>query len=179
MPVREKGRKDKKEEKEEELLNANFVQLNKTNLVEWRKLIRSSPVAVEIMYFFFEKMGKDNAVVCSYKTLEEITSTSRATVGRAIKALRDGKWLQTVKLGSATAYVVNEQVAWQTHASKRQYAIFRAVVVATDSENKEIKEVSDSTKLRRVPIVMREEQERGLISNEELPPPDQNELDLN
>ena len=175
MPVREKQEKDG--EKEKELLNANFVQLNKTSLTDWRGLIRSNPVAVEIMYFFLEKMGRDNAVVCSYKVLEEITHTSRATVGRAIKALRSGNWVDTVKLGSATAYVVNEKVAWQTHASKRKYAIFSATVVATDSENKAIKRLDDQTKLRRVPIVM--QHERGLVNDEDITPPDQKELDLN
>ena len=55
-------------------------------------------------------MGRTtNAVVCSYTTLCEITGVSRPTVGRAIKLLKDDQWIDTVKIGNANAYCVNER----------------------------------------------------------------------
>lgn len=167
---------------EDKIKNANFVQLDKSVLKQWRMLVRQNPVAVEIMYFFIEKMGYDNAVVCSYKVLEEITNTSRSTVARSIKALKEGRWIESVRIGSALAYVINERVVWQTHANKRQYAIFRATVIAAKSEQKKDAEkkqqiVEDSKKLMRIPIAI-DKSERPIIRDEDLPPPDQSELDL-
>ena len=178
--IKKEGEKST-ENKEEELANAHFVQLDKSVMKEWRMLIGRNPIAVEIMYFFMEKMGYDNAIVCSYKVLEEITGTSRSSVARAIKSLKDGKWIQPVKIGSALAYVVNEKVAWQTYANRRQYAIFRATVIAAGSEQKEIElqnSTEDTKKLMRIPVVINKA-ERPVIRDENLPPPDQNELELN
>ncbi|WP_419852028.1 helix-turn-helix domain-containing protein [Actinobacillus pleuropneumoniae] len=40
----------------------------------------------------------NNSVICSYQTLMEITGYSRPTVARAIKHLKDNRWIDTVKL---------------------------------------------------------------------------------
>ena len=62
--------------------------------------------------------------LCSYTTLCEITGVSRPTVGRAIKLLKDDQWIDTVKIGNANAYCVNERVFWQAGRNQRKYAIF-------------------------------------------------------
>ena len=49
---------------------------------------------------------------------------SRPTVGRAIKLLKDDQWIDTVKIGNANAYCVNERVFWQAGRNQRKYAIF-------------------------------------------------------
>ena len=147
--------KDLKQVKIDDRKNINFIQLSKSNLEQWRVLIRNKPLAAEIMYFFFENMGADNAVVCSYKVLEEVTGKSRATIGRAIKVLKEGNWIEAIKIGTALAYVVNERVAWQTHGKARQYAMFKATVVATKSEQDAR---YNKTKLKRVPVVQINEQ---------------------
>ncbi|MGP4988829.1 replication/maintenance protein RepL, partial [Pseudoalteromonas nigrifaciens] len=88
--------------------NYNFVQLSRTYLKDMRVLARKSPLGHEILYYLVENMGRTtNAVVVSYRTLEEVTSTSRSSVARAVKILRDDNWMETVKVGSATAYCVN------------------------------------------------------------------------
>ena len=61
--------------------------------------------------------------LCSYTTLCEITGVSRPTVGRAIKLLKDDQWIDTVKIGNANAYCVNERVFWQAGRNQRKYAI--------------------------------------------------------
>ena len=118
--------------------NFNFVQLSRSYLHQMRKLARKSPIAHEILYYLVEHMGRTtNAVVCSYTTLCEITGVSRPTVGRAIKLLKDDQWIDTVKIGNANAYCVNERCSGKLEEIKRKYAIFSATVIAsaTDQES--------------------------------------------
>ncbi|EII3490872.1 TPA: replication/maintenance protein RepL, partial [Escherichia coli] len=94
--------------------NYNFVQVSRAYLKEWRALTRKSPIASEILMYLIENMGRTtNAVVCSYTTLMEITGVSRASVARAVKILKEDRWMQAVKIGNATAYCVNAKAFWQ------------------------------------------------------------------
>lgn len=135
---------------EPQRVNRDFVQLTRDHLPDWRQLTRRSPIAAEIMLFLIEHMGKNtNAVVVSYATMQELTGRSRATVARAIKLLKEQNWIDTVQIGNASAYAVNERVAWRTHANQRQYAMFSATVVASSSEQKEIRK----SQLKHVPVI--------------------------
>ena len=117
--------------------NFNFVQLSRSYLKQLRNLARKSPIAHEILYYLVEHMGKTtNAVICSYATLCEITGVSRPTVGRAIKLLKDDNWIDTVKVGNANAYCVNEKVFWQAGRNQRKYAIFSATVIEGETKVK-------------------------------------------
>ena len=89
--------------------NFNFVQLSRSYLHQMRKL-----------------------------TLCEITGVSRPTVGRAIKLLKDDQWIDTVKIGNANAYCVNERVFWQAGRNQRKYAIFSATVIASATDQRAI-----------------------------------------
>lgn len=144
---------------------------------EWRALVKKNQLSVEIMFYFMEVMGRTtNAVVCSYKTLQEVTGYSRPSVARAIKLLKDERWIDSVRIGSATAYAVNEKIAWQAARNQRKYAVFSATVVASESEQgKDYKQVS-AKPLKHIPLVRNDE--RALVSNEQATPPDQNELGL-
>lgn len=129
--------------------SANFVQIQDRYLKDIQVLISQNPVSAQILFFFIEKMGKfNNSVVCSYQTLIEITGFSRSTIARAIKLLKDQNWIDTVKIGSATAYCVNAQVAWRKANNKRHYAVFSSTVVASSSENKDYE---TDKKLRSIP----------------------------
>ena len=115
--------------------NYNFIQLSRCYLKSWRGLIRKNPLAAEILMFLVEKMGRTtNAVVCSYKTLCELTGYSRTSVANAIKILKEDNWIESVKIGSATAYCVNERVAWQAAKNQRKYAIFSACSAFLDAK---------------------------------------------
>lgn len=130
--------------------NHDFVQVTRSYLPEWRQLTRKSPLAAEILLFLVEHMGKNNnAVVVSYATIQELTGRARATVARAIKLLKDQNWIDSIQVGTATAYAVNERVAWRSHANQRQYAMFSATVVASSSEQKDRR----TTKLKHIPHV--------------------------
>lgn len=129
--------------------NANFVQIKDNSLKAIQGLIQKSPVSAQILFFFIEKMGKlNNSVICSYQTLMEVTGYSRPTVARAIKHLKDNNWIDTIKVGSATAYCVNAQIAWRAANNQRHYAIFSSTVVATSTENPDFE---GDRKLRNIP----------------------------
>ena len=157
--------------------NYNFVQIQKGYMKQWRQLIKEKPLAAEIMFYFMEVMGRTtNAVICSYKTLEEVTGYSRPSVARAIRHLKDQRWVDSVKVGSATAYAVNEKIAWQAARNQRKYAMFSATVIANQAEQESRFHELANKPLKHVPFI--EQGERPIISNDPQDPPDQNEMDL-
>lgn len=157
--------------------NYNFVQVSRAYLKEWRALTRKSPIASEILMYLIENMGRTtNAVVCSYTTLMEITGVSRASVARAVKILKEDRWMQAVKIGNATAYCVNAKAFWQAGRNQKKYAIFQATVIASSSEQESDFLEKSQQDLRYIPFV--DLKDRPIVGTDELPPPDQTDLDL-
>ena len=157
--------------------NSNFVQLSRAYLAQMRNLARKNPVAHEILYYLVENMGRTtNAIVCSYKTLCEVTGVSRPTVGRAIKTLKDDNWVDVVKTGNASAYCVNERVFWQAGRNQRQYAVFSATVIAAASDQDSDFHNKAKHKLTYIPVIR--DNDIPVTGTDQLPPPDQQDLDL-
>lgn len=115
-----------------------------------------------------------NAVTISNEALAQILGISTRTVARATKYLKDKSYVQVVKIGSSNTYVVNEQVAFAGNVGQRK-AVFSATVVAHECEQQE--DWDKIKKLKAVPIIY--EDERVILGSDELPPPDQTDLDLN
>lgn len=167
----------KKLEDKERRDNYDFVQLSREYLKNWRSLIRKNPLSAEILMFLVEKMGRTtNSIICSYATLQELTGYGKTSISKAIKILKEDNWIDAVKIGNATAYCVNERVAWQAAKNQRKYALFSAIVVASETEQEKEFFNSNKGKLRTVPYI--ENNEIPIIGNEELPPPDQLDLDV-
>tara|TARA_Y100000815_G_scaffold243383_1_gene240862 strand:- start:731 stop:1306 length:576 start_codon:yes stop_codon:yes gene_type:complete len=150
------------EEKDKELnkkKNFDFVQLYKKELRQLRSLVKLNPTAAQILFVFVEKMNKQNAVIMSYKTLEQITKRTRQTCSKAVRDLREAKFINIIKVGNANAYVVNSNVFWSTdNATKDKMAIFSATVVALGSEQEKDFEDWSNVKLKRIPIIYPGEQ---------------------
>lgn len=162
---------------DEDKKNYNFVQINKGFLKQYRNLIKKSSVATEILMFLVEKMGvTTNAVVCSYKTLEEVTGYSRSTIARSIKLLKQDNWIDAVRIGNATAYCVNARVFWQKGRNEKKYAMFQATVIASESEQDTDYRTISKRDIKHIPLI--DPDERPLVTNEVLPPPDQQEMSL-
>ena len=159
-----------------DLKNMNFVQFNRKAMASHRQLIMKSQLGAAILDFLVERMDRNNAVVCSYKVLQEITGYSRASIGRAMKVLKEDNWIQTVKIGSATAYLVNSAAFWSTYANGKKYSLFHATVIASAEEQQETEEALEKLELNRVTVL--QNNEMAVIGNEELPPPDQKDLDV-
>lgn len=155
--------------------NCNFVQLSRGYLKAWRELTSKQPAAATVLLYFIEQMGRTtNAVICSYKTLQEVTGYSRPSISRAIKLLKEDNWIDSVKVGSASAYCVNERIAWQSGKNQRRYAMFSATVVASESEQESNFQIKAKEDIKYIPIVRTGEQ--AIVTTEELAPPDQQDL---
>lgn len=145
---------EQKEQEDFKKKNFDFVQLYRPELKQLRSLLRLNPTAAQILFVFVEKMNKQNAVVMSYKTLEKITKKTRQTCSKAIKDLRESKFINVVKVGNVNAYVVNSNVFWSTDNSiKEKFAMFSATVVASSSEQDEDFEDWSDVKLKQIPIL--------------------------
>lgn len=161
---------------QEEQKNLNFVQFSRSIMKEHQALILKSPLAASVLTFFLSKMNNYNAIVCSYKVLEDVTGYSRRSIARALQTLKEDRWVQAVKIGGAHAYLINSRAFWSTHASKKRYSQFHATVITSAEEQDETQDVLDSLELKRLPVV--DKRERVTLDNEELPPPDQQDLDI-
>jgi hypothetical protein len=154
--------------------NADFVQVARRSMDELGQLAIRAPKAMGLLVMIAKRMGRQNALVASYDTLQQLTGLSRATVQRSLKLLRDERWITTLRVGSASAYVVNAAVMWTTHGHLKS-AAFTATVVTTERENPEAAHAKPP-KLKHLPFL--EPGERAVLHGEPPDPPAQDLLDL-
>lgn len=139
-----------------------------------RELAKDNPTASLVFSVIREHMQiGTNAVTISNAAFAQILGKSTKTISRATKYLADKKYVQVIKVGTGNSYVVNETIAFSGTPQQRM-AVFSSTVVAHESENEGWEKVD---KLKACPIIR--EGERALIGSDELPPPDQQDLDLN
>lgn len=132
-------------------MNHNFTQINNRAWASLRELIQDNPQAAGLLTILAEKMGRQNALVCSYDTLTHITGRSRTSLHRSIKYLKERRWIQVVKIGTANAYVVNAAVFWKSHGDKK-LAAFSAAIIASSSEQDSTENWED-TSLQSLPLL--------------------------
>jgi hypothetical protein len=155
--------------------NSDFVQFTRRGMREYSELLARSPFAGRLLVMMAEKMDYNNALVASSQVLEELTGSSRSTVARALSLLKKECWMDVVKLGTANAYVINSGVFWTSYGD-RKHACFQATILATstDQDSADPKTIE----LKRFPFLRKKDGERALVGNDKLPPPDQQDLDL-
>lgn len=150
-----------------------WLQFEKKAIAELQKLAMKSPAAMGALMYLVNHMSRSNALVVSQAAIAEGIGASRQTVNGALRYLTEHNFIQVVKAGGATVYVVNSKVAWQGERGAR-YAAFGADVIAVESE--QTTNLDDVTPLKSVPKLV--EGERLLVGNEPGDPPDQGELEL-
>lgn len=151
-----------------------FYMMSRRAEKNLRELQNASPTASLIFSVIREHMQMGtNALTISNSALCKILGKSRATVTRGISYLSKNNFVQIVKTGNVNTYIVNEQIAFSGSHGQRK-AVFSSTVVAHECEQEE--GWDEVKKLKTVPIIY--EDERVIIGNEELPPPDQTDLDL-
>ncbi len=155
---------------------ADFVQVSRQSMKDIRVLADKNKLSLKILMIIAEKMNKQNAVVISQKTLCQIVGKGRTSVYNAVKVLEEGRWLKTLKIGTANAYIVNEKVFWSDLTDKRRYAIFSASVIVSEDEQELSAEDWDAIETKHFPFLGTKTP--ILIGNDELLPPDQTDLDL-
>ena len=171
----EKEEADKRAKK-----NYNFVQIEKRALKLVRELYDKNPSAGKILFILAEKMNRQNALVCSYDTMTKITGLGRTTIYKAVKYLKEHNWIEVIKVGTANAYRINSRVFWQSHGDKK-LTVFHATIIASSDEQDTPVEEWDSVELNHFPFLSHTEIDGNtevIVKNDELLPPDQNELDF-
>ena len=150
-----------------------WLQFEKKAIGELQKLAMKSPAAMGTLMYLVNHMSRSNALVVSQGAIAAGIGASRQTINGALRYLVDHNFIQIVKAGGATVYVVNSKVAWQGIRGAR-YAAFGADVIAIESE--QTTDLDDVKPLKSVPKLI--EGERLLVGNEPGDPPDQGELEL-
>jgi hypothetical protein len=151
-----------------------WLQVEKKTLRSITELSIKYPVAAGMLHLLASKMNRTNAVVMSKRAIAEELGVVERSVERAVNVLRDGRWLQIVKVGSQNAYIINSRVYWQGERGRR-FANFYAAVSVTETEQ-DPGTVDDATPLHQIPVAGPEE--RIIVGNEAVDPPDQQEMFL-
>jgi hypothetical protein len=158
--------------------NMDFVQVSRSEMRAIAELGAKSPLALDLLMILTQAMDKQNAVMMSYETMEGISGKSRRQLSRAVNILKYDNWIQIIKIGTANAYVLNTAVFWTDKGNKRHLGTFTAKVVTTlEEQNKDLRN-SPNVKLKKVPVLVGKD-ERLILGNENLSPPDQKDIDLN
>jgi hypothetical protein len=153
----------------------DFVQVTRGYISDMRGLAKRSPLAHSMLWLLIERMNKTNAIVISQKAMAELLDAHKGSISRAAKLLADERWVQVVKIGTSNAYVVNSEVSWRANnRNGKRYSVFNAEVIATESEQADMR-AWESMELKHVPIISKSE--KPIAGNEDLPPPDQGEID--
>ena len=112
-------------------------------------LVSKSPTAYRIFKFLIANMDNYNAVICSYKVLQEVFGCGQATVARAIKFLKDHNYIQVVRTGGANVYTVNKYLYWNSWGTNYAYAEFDARVIITASEQDKATQAKIRTQIKK------------------------------
>jgi len=150
-----------------------WLQFEKKAMKELQVLAIKSPAAMGTLMYMVNRMSRSNALVVSQKAIADELGIKRESVNRAIKHLTDHNFVQVIKAGGASVYVVNSRVAWQGDRGAR-FAAFGADVIALESE--QTGDLDNLPPLKGVPKLHKGE--RLLVGNEPTEPPDQGELEL-
>lgn len=114
-----------------------WIQMNKDAYKAEDWLMSKSPIAYRIFKFLINNMDSYNAVMCSYKVLEEQFNISSSTVTRAVKLLKEKKYIDIYKSGTSNVYAVNKQIAWSSWGSNFKHGKFGANIILSESEQDE------------------------------------------
>jgi DNA-binding transcriptional ArsR family regulator len=124
-----------KEKELDERKNKNFVMFYCDHLDEAMWLFQKSGIASSIFAFIVKNMDNYNALVCSYKVIQERFKISSETVRVAIKLLRDNGFIDILKSGSNNVYVINPKIAWTSWENQKKYCKFDGKIIVAQSEN--------------------------------------------
>jgi hypothetical protein len=130
-----------------------------------------SPRAAALMHQLVARMGHQNAVVISQKTLSKLLGCNTRTIQRAVSDLVAECWIQAVSLGGGgtiNAYVVNSSIAWgQKRDDLPRLSTFNAVIIADEEDQDAI--TLASSLLRKLPIIFSGERQLPFGAGEPAP----------
>ncbi|SEF14562.1 MULTISPECIES: replication/maintenance protein RepL [Pseudomonadota] len=137
-----------------------------------------NPTGLAVLHFLTSRLNRGtNGVVMSYAAMAQAMGIADRTAKTAIAALAEAKFIQILKSGKSNVYIINSQVAWQGKRGGR-FAAFNAEIIVAETEQAVPVDtlIEESKELQTVPQLM--EGERLLVGNEDIDPPDQQEMEL-
>lgn len=156
-------------------VSGGFYMMSRQAEKNLRAIQRESPSAALVFSVIREHMQiGTNAVTVSQSALSQILKLSRSTIARATKFLLEHNYVQIIKTGNVSTYVVNERIAFAGTVGQRK-AVFSATVIAHETEQEE--NWDSVKKLKAIPVIY--EDERVILGSDDVPPPDQYDLNLN
>ena len=122
-------------------------------------LMKQSSDAYCIMDFLASKMDNYNAVICSYRVMQEVFGYSQATIARAIKLLKEHKYIDVKKSGTSNIYMLNKHLYWNSWGTNYVYAEFDAkVIIAASEQDKETQAQIKTEIQKRQEVVVKQKQ---------------------
>ncbi len=137
-------------------VRGTWVQTERKAHEKWAALVGSSPRSAQLLHLLVANMNKRGALVASQKTLAEMMGMSRETVKRALVPLKEGNWIDIVRVGSprggVNMYCVNRRVAWADKRENQKYAPFDARVILSADEQ-DIETLENKLPLQQLPRI--------------------------
>ena len=164
---------EKKREKEENKRAKkspykNFTQVNKDYWKAEDWLMVKSLIAYRIFKFLVTNMDEYNAVICSYKVLQETFNVSQVTVARAVKLLKEKGYIAVFKSGTSNVYALNDKIVWNSWGTNYQYSKFPANVILSISEQEN--QVKIKALKHKMIDIKEEGKKKELVKNENITP---------
>ena len=138
----EEKREQERRERERSSPFSRWTQYNNEHTKKLIWLAIKHPKAHAILYFLIDQMDDYNAVMCSYKVLEEVIGVGHATIARNLKVLKDHGFVAILKSGASNVFAINDKIYWKSWGNNRKYSKFPANVVLALSEQDEDYKVS-------------------------------------
>ena len=151
-----------------------WLQFEKKALQELQKLAIKSPSAMGVLIYLTNNMSRSNALAVSQAVLAKHVGISVRSAAGAVKTLTEHNFIEVVKVANLCVYRINSRLAWQGHRGER-FAYFAADIIAVESEQ-DPKMLDNKTPLKSLPQLG--DGERLIVGNEQIDPPDQQEMDL-
>lgn len=158
--------------------NRDFVQVSRKYLDALDTLAGKSMAARRLLTALVKTMDRQNAVMVSHESLAKLTGSSVATVKRAITVLREERWVEVLKLGTANVYRVNSAVFWRATATGK-WASFSAQVLVNFDEQDAKTKAAVAPRLRHVQFL--DSGDEAIVSGAGLgsdDPPEQAHIDF-
>ena len=132
-----------------------WIQVNNDAYEQEDWLMKHSPTAYRILRFLVSNMDNYNAVLVSYKVMQEKLEYSRTTVADAVRFLKEHQYIQVVRTGGSNVYMINKHIFWRSWGTNYAYAEFDAkVIISASEQDKETqKRVQTEIKKRQEVVV--------------------------
>lgn len=134
---RESRKEEKKAQDARKSPYRNFLQVNQANYKAEDWLMKTSPAAYRLFRFITQNMDNYNALMCSYKVFEESLGYKQSTIFRAVKLLKEKRFIQIAKSGTNNIYFINKELYWHSYGIDYARAEFGAkIIISADEQEK-------------------------------------------